>query len=77
MVSDSLPPGLGMVKRKRGEQRETTEGEERTEEVATGVHPFHAAARQEAREVGETFWGVSSYGDGKECSLTPPAALAD
>lgn len=43
MAFDSLPPSVGMVKRKRVEQREMSEGEERTEEVPTGVRPFHGA----------------------------------
>lgn len=46
------------------------------------MHPFHDAGRQQARE---TFFGegkeeegsVSSYGDHKECSWRPPAALVD
>lgn len=65
MASNSLPSSPEMVKRKRVSPKE---GEERTEEVQTGVHPFHGAGRQQARE--RFFWGggFSSYGDDKECS---------
>lgn len=51
MACDSLPSSPEMVKRKRASSKE---GEERTEEVQTGVHPFHGAGGQQARE---TFFG--------------------